>query len=137
LTTPLNPPATIGVCLETDALNLPANQHGLLQLHRFEPANPGAGVEALPNVPFAFIDCSAFALERTGPIATFARALWTGIERHVGPWFSPPPLEAAHLGVGGLTKGFSNFGWGLPAKMTLLRGDNQTAFVGVAVAVPP
>ena len=137
LTAPLNPPATIGVCLEADALSLPGNQHDLLQLHRFEPANPAAGVEALPNAAFAFIDCSGFAFYHTGPIVNFAHALWRGIERHVGPWFSPPPLEAAHLGVGGLTKGFSNFGWGLPSKMTLLQGDNQTAFVGAAVAVPP
>jgi hypothetical protein len=137
ITVPLNPPATIGVCLEADALNLPANQHDLLQLHRFEPANPSAGIEVLPNAPFTFVDCSGFALGNSSPIVNLARALWHGIERHVGPWFSPPPLEAAHLGVGGLTKGFSNFGWGLPAKMTLLQGDNQTGFVGSTVTIPP
>lgn len=137
ITTPLNPLATIGVCLEAFPTGLADGQRGLLQLHRFEPSNPAVGVEALPNVPFTLIDCDGFALAPPGSSTSFARSVWRDLEGYIRPLLSPTALHAAHVGVGGLTSSFSFFDWALPAKMTLLRGDGQTTLAGSAVAVPP
>jgi len=101
---------TVGVCLE-----LPESdpRHTRLQLFSQEEGSEPT-ITALENVAAPFVSCANFASASSNRVVNFARASWKAFVRHVGPWFSPPSLFAAHVGAGGLTGSFSRIGWVLP-----------------------
>jgi hypothetical protein len=136
LTGPMDPPATVGVCLDPNPTNLTTRQEELLELHRFDRSRPELGVEALPVVPFP-IECQDFASATANPLMNLARAGLRALQQALSPWVSPPPLLAVPPGLGGLTGSFSDFVWALPSKMAILVGDNQIAPLSTAVAIPP
>jgi hypothetical protein len=123
----------VGMCLKLPT-GLSQAQQDKLQIHRWDP---GAPVEALPEAVPAFpLDCDDFASLGGNPVLNFARRAWRMFQREVGPWFSPPPLFAAHL-LGGSGGKLSNLVWAIPSAMAKNAGDNQTALVNTAVAIPP
>jgi len=124
----------VGMCLLRPT-GLTHAQEDLMQIHKFEPTNPGAGVEALAEAT-ATIDCTNFGTITTAslnPIVNLAR----GIEGKVMSWLSPTVAFAAHLGGGTGSKSLSDMVWSIPAQMAKAAGDGQTVPVGTAVPVPP
>jgi len=124
----------VGMCLLRPT-GLTNAQEDLMQIHKFEPTNPSAGVEALPEAT-ATIDCTNFGTITTAslnPIVNLARS----IEGKVMNWLSPTVAFAAHLGGGTGSKSLSDMVWAIPAQMAKSAGDNQTVPVGTAVPVPP
>jgi len=101
----------------------------------------------LPEAPRSLINCTGFTPFPTiglGPHGTadLARATWHSVRRALGRLLGPEPLFArsamVHLGDGGLTCCFSNFGWALGLRMsTVPATDNQTAASGSLVPTPP
>ncbi len=116
----------VGVCLVPES----ADQVNL-QLYKFDPEADETPV-ALPSVAETFLDCVGFnGGEPIGGLAPrwlrdLAGTGWRAVQRHVGPWFSPPPLVAGDNGLGGLTGSFSRIGWLRPATMSLNGGDGQS-----------
>jgi hypothetical protein len=90
-------------------------------------SDPGVPATELPEVAASLINCTGF-----GPFPTIglsphrnadlARATWHRIGTALGRLLGPEPLLArsamGHLGDGGLSCCFSNFGWALPLQMT-------------------
>jgi hypothetical protein len=122
----------VGMCLKLPT-GLSQAQQDLLQIHRWDP---GAPPEALPEAQPLGLNCDGFADLGANPVLNFARRTWRLFQREVGPWFSPPPLYAAHL-LGGSGGKLSNLVWAIPSAMAKHAGDNQTALVSTAVAIAP
>jgi hypothetical protein len=123
----------VGMCLKLPT-GLSQAQQDKLQIHRYDPgAPPEALPEAAPQFP---LNCTDFASLGGNPVLNFARRTWRAFQREVGPWFSPPPLFAAHL-LGGSGGKLSSLVWAIPSGMAKLAGDNQTALVNTAVAIAP
>jgi len=127
----VNPSGTfnVDVTVEVCLLPLTNGQPGADQftLHKFDPAQAGLGVIELPDVADQNIVCSAFARANQTPVQYFASGLRRGIRTLFAPAWDPPPLYAAHRGLGGLTKSFSDIGWAKSATISKQAGDGQTA----------
>jgi hypothetical protein len=127
----------IGVCVDHSMLS--PEQEDLLQLHRFDPDDPEAQVEALPLVEAGFLECSDFVTlnEERSWLRNFAQSTW----QRVASVFGPAPLHASaavrHEGLGGRSGEASDFGWALPAKWALYEGANQNAGTNQPVPVDP
>ncbi len=101
----LNTAAIAAACIDTD-LDFPQDDY--LQLHIQYPDN---NVEALPTAASDALECDNFTngtngIQVTslgGRLLNYASNSWSGVQRALGPWFSPPPLEATHKGFGGST----------------------------------
>jgi hypothetical protein len=105
-------------------------QHELITLYRQD----GDVITALPHAAFA---CPALGLASPPP-RNFAEAVWRKVRAVVGTVFGVQPAYALHLGPAGLSGGFSDFQFVLPAQMTPIDGaDGQSAAPGDAVAIPP
>ncbi len=122
----------VGMCLKLPT-GLSTAQQEKLQIHRWDP---GAPPEALPEAQPLGLNCDGFADLGANPVLNFARRTWRMFQREVGPWFSPPPLFAAHL-LGGSGRKLSNLVWAIPSQMAKNAGDNQTALVSTPVAIAP
>ena len=127
----------VGMCVK-EPTGLSIAQENALQIHKFEPDDPGAGVQALLEATPPTLDCTDFDLAEAGAIPTWnlARRGWRALERGLGSWLNPPAVYAAHT-KGGSGSTLSHLVWALPAQMAKLQGDNQTTLVNTAVAVPP
>jgi hypothetical protein len=124
----------VGMCLLRPTGLLHA-QEDMMQIHKFEPTNPGAGVEALAEAT-ATIDCTNFGTITTAsanPILNLAHRL----EVKVRGWLSPTVAFAAHLGGGTGSRSLSHMVWAIPSQMAKLAGDNQNVLAGTAVPIPP
>ena len=132
--TTFNTHVTAGICVDTDGLT--PDQIKSLILYQLDLVTGGElttnVLTPLENAPAAFLPCNALAAQR-GTRGLLARARDALLRLLV-----PAPLNAAHLGVGGLTGSFSKIGWGLPPTMSKVAGtDGESAPVGTAVASPP
>ena len=116
LDAPLVHPAIVSICAEPGAFGLPEGQDAL-QIHRYTDAGT---IYALQNTPT--VDCTAttgmLRVPESGPMRLAALGV-NALARLVGP----QPLQAAHLGLGGLTSSFSRFRWALPGAMEVEGGD--------------
>jgi hypothetical protein len=97
-----------------DAPGLTHAQRGLLQLHH---RRDDGTIEALPNAPAPFLDCSNFQAIARGAssLEIYARNTWRAVKNAL----TPRPLNATDRGFGG--RGFpeaSPFVWGLPSQMS-------------------
>jgi hypothetical protein len=110
-------------------------------------SDPPASPTEVPGAADHLIHCSGFTptppsigLEPHG-MTDLAGAAWHRTGNALGRLFEPQLLYAAsamgHLGLGGLTCCFSNFGWALPLGITTVTGDHQTALAGTAVEINP
>jgi hypothetical protein len=123
--------ATVAVCVDTNGLS--TTQEERLLLHQTADRNdPSAEIRALNNVAADFVDCEAFAAAQTPALLRWASRGWHAVNP-----FSAAPAYATHQGKGGDIISFSDFVWALPSQQEILEGDDQTALVGTAVAVPP
>ena len=132
--TTFNTKITAGICVETDGLT--PDQIKSLILYQLDVMTNGEVttnvVTPLENAPAAFLPCNTLAARR-GSRGFLARARDALVRLLV-----PAQLNAAHVGVGGLTGSFSKIGWGRPPTMSKVAGtDGQSAPVGTAVATPP
>lgn len=132
--TTFNTAVTAGICVETDGLT--SDEIKSLILYQLDVVTSGEltanVVTPLENAPAAFLPCNALAAER-GSRGLLARARDALVRLLV-----PPPLNAAHVGVGGLAGSFSKIGWGRPPTMSKVAGtDGESAPAGTAVAAPP
>jgi N-acetylneuraminic acid mutarotase len=128
--TTFNTAVTAGICVETAGLT--AAQIKVLILYKLDLVGETSVITPLENAPAAFLPCNALAAKRgfRGLLARAGDAILTLLV--------PAPLNAAHLGIGGLTGSFSKIGWGLPPTMSKVVGtDGQSALVSTPVALPP
>ena len=123
-----------GICVEVG--DLTPDQIASLILYKLDVVTSGEVttdvVTPLENAPAAFLPCNSLAAKRSsrGLLARARDALFTLLV--------PAPLNAAHLGVGGLTGSFSKIGWGLPPTMSTVDGtDGLSAAAGTPVVRPP
>lgn len=131
----LDPPATVGVCIELPNTGLSGVQQDLLQIHRFDEDT--GETTALPNTSTDICNApSALGPALEGPFE-FAQAGWRLFQENVLFWMDPPPLYAGDLGLGGFTRSTSRFKWALPAKMEILGGNNQVEATGSTVDPDP
>jgi hypothetical protein len=138
---PTNPTkcARVEVCLIVSSDD---SRHGHIALFR---SDPGVPATELPDVPNSLINCTLFGPFPTiglGPHGTadLASATWHRMGSALGRLLAPEPLFArsamAHLGLGGLSCCFSNFGWAIPLQLTIVSPtDGASAPVGSAVTV--
>ena len=122
-------PVIAGICVETEGLT--TDQVKSLILYQLDVVNERNVITPLENTPAAFLPCNGLAARR-GSTGLLARAR-DGLLRLV----VPAPLNAAHVGVGGLTGSFSKIGWGLPPTMTKVQGDGQFAPPGSTLPTLP
>jgi len=123
-----------GICVEVG--DLTPDQIKSLILYKLDVVTSGElttdVVTPLENAPAAFLPCNSLAAKRnsSGLFARARDALFTLLV--------PAPLNAAHLGVGGLTGSFSKIGWGLPPTLSKVDGtDGLSAAAGTPVVRPP
>jgi len=123
-----------GICVEVG--DLTPDQIKSLILYKLDVVTSGElttdVVTPLENAPAAFLPCNSLAAKRnsSGLFARARDALFTLLV--------PAPLNAAHLGVGGLTGSFSKIGWGLPPTLNKVDGtDGLSAAAGTPVVRPP
>jgi len=132
--TTFNTSVTAAICVETEGLT--TGQIQSLILYQLDVVGESDVVTPLENTPAAFLPCNSLARARPrgNGILGLALAGLDAIRRLV----VPAPLNAAHLGVGGLTGSFSRIGWGLPPFISQVGGtDNQTAAPGSTVGTAP
>jgi hypothetical protein len=128
--TTFNTAVTAAICVEADGLT--ADQIKSLILYKLDIVGETNVVTPLENAPAAFLPCNSLAA-RHGHMGLFARARDAVLRLLV-----PAPLNAAHLGVGGLTGSFSKIGWGLPPTMSKVAGtDGLSAAAGTPVVPSP
>ena len=128
--TTFNTAVTAAICVEADGLT--TDQIKSLILYKLDIVGETNVVTPLENAPAAFLPCNALAA-RHGHTGLFARARDAVLRLLV-----PAPLNAAHLGVGGLTGSFSKIGWGLPPTMSKVAGtDGLSAAAGTPVVPSP
>lgn len=136
LTLPLNFGATVAICVDQTSPEfalVTGGQFDLLQIHR--QTEDATETQILTNFPSEQI-CGDPPIS-VGGGGVLAQAM-DRVIRRVEALFTPQPLYAADLGLGGLTRRFSRFQWSLPCEIVLLDGvDGQTAAPGNAVATPP
>ena len=125
--TTFNQLVTAGVCVEIAGLT--PTEVSMLHLHQLDFIDEQPFVTPLPNVAAHFLTC-----DEPHPPPPPSALGWL---RDAVDLLMPPPLFAAHLGIGGLTGSFSRIGWALPAQMRIRGGDGQTTPAGTAVATPP
>lgn len=134
LTQTLDSLATVFIC---EALSPPHRVQELIRLHSTEALDGSDPVEALPNAP-GF--CPSELARSTEGASWLQKLAWSVTDR-VRSVFVPRPLYATtgllDRGRGGLDNGFSFFQFALPAKMSILAGNNQVARAGTAVPVNP
>jgi len=119
-----NVPVTVEQCLLPQTNGAPdADEY---TLHKFDPVQQGPVVE-LADVQELHVVCSSFAYAHQTPVQYFASGLRRGIQRIFALPFDPPPLYAAHRGLGGLTSSFSDVSWAKSALLSVDSGDGQTA----------
>ncbi|MDT8341138.1 MAG: hypothetical protein RQ751_06465 [Longimicrobiales bacterium] len=113
---PLALDATVSVCIDLLELGLDPDdpQTELLQIFKWDDASET--FQALANT--ASDACPGE--EPPGDGTLMARVL-RPLFRLVGP----RPLVALHLGLGGLTRGFSQFQWVLPGELSIVSGGEQ------------
>lgn len=121
----------VGICFDRNAVPNPEN----FLIHRFDPDDPGGGVEALPAAPTPFLDCDSGALGAadTGPIRRLAQAGWRTLAGFIGP----RPLLASDEGFGGTTSRFSNFQWAEAVEVTAMSRTEQEGVAGGAAPASP
>src|SRR5690349_1296108 len=128
--TTFNTAVTAAICVEADGLT--TDQIKSLILYKLDILGETSVVTPLENAPAAFLLCNSLAA-RHGHTGLFARARDAVLRLLV-----PAPLNAAHLGVGGLTGSFSKIGWGLPPTMSKVAGtDGLSAVAGTPVVPSP
>src|SRR5690349_7497528 len=128
--TTFNTAVTAGICVEADGLT--TDQIKSLILYKLDILGETSVVTPLENAPAAFLLCNSLAA-RHGHTGLFARARDAVLRLLV-----PAPLNAAHLGVGGLTGSFSKIGWGLAPTMSKVAGtDGLSAVAGTPVVPSP
>ena len=109
-------PAIVSICSAPGSFGLPEGQDAL-QIHRYTDSGTIYGLANSPTV-----DCSAemgmLRVPETGPMRWAALGV-----NALARLMVPQPLQAAHLGLGGLTSSFSRFRWALPGAMDVEGGD--------------
>ncbi len=135
LTQALAEPATVYVCdYPPDVSSLLPDQSERVTLHRL--VTTGA-VEALPH---ADADCTppavAFSTRAKGMLRYLAAGRYRAAGDQLIGLIGPTPLLALDRGGGGLVRGFSDFQFVLPAKMTIAAGNGQTAVPGLLPVNP-
>ncbi|HKP29709.1 MAG TPA: Ig-like domain-containing protein [Gemmatimonadales bacterium] len=129
-----NLPGTAFICGLDDATSgLPAGQHDLVSLHRFD----GEITEALPHV--GPTPCPEDVGLRDHGLTGLRRALasgrWEKVRAFALGLLAPEPLQAAmflDVGGGGQTRFFSDFQFALPVKMVI---DETTVVPGALVVL--
>ncbi len=136
LTQALTVPATVFVCdYPPDVSALSAAQSERVTLHRL--LTTGA-VEALPHAAAVCAPpVAAFSTRVKGMLRYFAQGRYRAAGEQLAGLIGPTPLLALDRGGGGLVKGFSDFQFALPAKMTISAGNGQAAFAGATLPVNP
>ncbi len=135
LTQALAEPATVFVCdYPPDVSSLLYDQGERVTLHRL--LTTGA-VEAVPH---AEADCTppavAFSTRAKGMLRYLAAGRYRAAGDQLIGLIGPTPLLALDRGGGGLVRGFSDFQFALPAKMTIAAGNGQTAAPGLLPVNP-
>ncbi len=136
--------ATVLVC--NLQINLAAdvfshNQEHRITMHRLD-VDPTTGVQtlaALPHVAGCAVHETDAGGTLTGVLAALVHGKVTAAGNQLLSLIGPNPLYARRLnqGGGGLTKGFSDFGYALPTQMTILSGDGQVAAPGAILPANP
>ena len=136
--------ARVEICLNLDPTDPNASTRRDPLLVRSEPGVPG--VVELAEAPHTLITCPGYP--SVAPLgARGARGPWDVASAGwhlVRGLFEPQPLHAAtgtslviDEGLGGLTPGFSHFGWVIPKVLTISAGNGQTAAAGTSLPVNP
>lgn len=132
--TKFNTNVTAGICVETGELS--AEEIRSLILYQLDVLDKRNVITPLENTPAAFLPCNSLARSQSRGSGLFGLAL-AGLDA-IRSLVVPATLNAAHLGVGGLTGSFSRIGWGLPPTITEVGGTNdQTAAPDATVPNPP
>lgn len=128
----------VGVCPEAFIRNQQGD-YEQYQLGKFDPANPGDGVVALPSRDAPFLDCSGFTVASAADDGLWpvVDAGWDATGGRVLSWLGPDPLWAVDAGFGGATINWSRIGWFRPLDAQVFAGDGQTEFAGFPVDQDP
>lgn len=136
LTQALTVPATVFVCdYPPDVSALSAAQSERVTLHRL--LTTGA-VEALPHAEaLCPPPVASFSTRAKGILRFLADGRYRAAGEQLAGLIGPTPLLALDRGGGGLVRGFSDFQFALPGKLTIAAGDGQAGFAGAALPVNP